>query len=161
MKSVERARVVVVAGADQSLQLAAQLCRIRVAQATFVTSVEEARSLCLFGYANLCLVAVNDMAVDAAPAPEIAAPGRESGVPSLVLIRVVTPYLQRMARRVGYKAAISAEISPQMLVRRMGAALQRRHTPRMAKMRRPLALHPGISGHLAAEFANFRKAKLH
>jgi hypothetical protein len=161
MKSIERAHIVVVASGDQSLRLAVHLCRIGVAQATFVASLDEARSLCLAGAADLCLVAVADWTVDAAPEPEIAAPGRERGVPSLMLARVVTPYLQRMARRCGYKAAIAAEISPQMLVRRMGAALQRGQPPRLARMHRPLAIHPGISRHLATEFVDFRKAKPH
>ena len=152
--------MVVVSG-DLSLRLAAHLCHIRVAQATFVTNLDEARNPCLAGSADLCLVVAADWTVDAAPEPEIAAPGREQGAPSLMLARVVTPYLQRIARSCGYKAAIPVEISPQMLVRRMAAAIQRGQPPRLARMRRPQAIHPGIPRHLAAEFADFRKAKPH
>jgi hypothetical protein len=161
MKSIERARVLVVAGGDEGVRLVAQLCRIRVAQVTHVASVDDARSLCLVGDADLCLVVAGEWAIDAAPEPELDAPGRERGVPSLMLVRVVTPYLQRVARRCGYKAPIPLAISPQMLIRRMAGALQRRRSPRMAAMRRPLAIHPGISRRLAAEFGDFRKAKLH
>ena len=146
MKPLERAHVVLVAGKDQGLQLAVHLCRIRVARATFVADVDEARSLCLAGGPDLCLVAIDGCILDAAPLPEIDAPGRATGVPSLLLAAVVTPYLRRMAWRCGYSAAIPAGIAPQMLARRICAALQRRRTARTgcAAIRDPCRHFPPV-----------------
>jgi len=161
MKSLERAHVVVVAGKDQGLRLAVHLCRMRVAQATFVSGIEEARSLCLAGGPDLCLVAMDDSVLDAAPLPEADAPGRASGVPSLILAGVITPYLRRMARRRGYSAAISAGIAPQMLARRICAALQRHHTPQSDRARPFYVPHAGMAHGQATLPADFRKAKPH
>jgi len=161
MKSLERVHVVLVAGKDQGLQLAVHLCRIRVTRATFVADVDEARSLCLAGGPDLCLVAIDDCILDAAPLPEIDAPGRTTGVPSLLLAAVVTPYLRRMAWRCGYSAAIPAGIAPQMLARPICAALQRRRTARTGRMGPPFVIHAGISRRSTAGFADFRKAKPH
>lgn len=161
MKSVERAHIVVVAGGDQSQHLAALLCRIGVARASLVAGIDQARRLCLAGGPDLCLVAVDDWAIDAQPVSDLMAPGRECGVPSLLLAHAVTSYMRQMARRCGYRAAIPAAIAPRMLARRIRAALQRRSTPRTARLRQPFAVHAGISRALAAEFVDFRKAKPH
>ena len=161
MKSVERAHIVVVASGDQSLRLAAQLCRVGVARASLVTEIEQARRLCLAGGPDLCLVVVDDWAIDAQPVYDLVAPGGECGVPSLLLAHAVTPYMRQMARRCGYRAAIPVAIAPRMLARRIGAALQRRSAPLTARMRRPFAVHVGMSRGLAAELADFRKAKPH
>lgn len=161
MKSVERAHIVVVASGGQSLHLAAQLCRVGVARASLVAGMEQARRLCLAGGSDLCLVAVDDWAIDAQPESDLVAPGYDYGVPSLLLAHVVTPYMRQMARRCGYRAAIPVAIAPRMLARRIGAALQRRSAPRMAPKRQPFAVQAGMSRQLAAELADFRKAKLH
>jgi hypothetical protein len=152
MKSIQRAHIVVVGGSDQSLLLAAQLRRMQVARITPVTGLDEARRLCRAGGPDVCLVAFDDWVVDAAPAGETEAPGRDSGVPSLMLAGVVTPYMRRVARNSGYYAALPAAIAPRMLYRRIGAALQRRRATRNHRPRVRGATHAGITGRFAAEF---------
>jgi hypothetical protein len=130
MKSIRRANIVVVADSDQGLILAARLRRMQVSRVTSVTGIEAARGMCRAGDTDACVVAFSDLVLDAAPAAETDAPGRDSGVPSLMLADVVTPYLRRIARRSGYYAAVPAAIAPQLLYRRIGAALQRRRAAR-------------------------------
>ncbi len=158
MKSIQRAHILVVAGTDQRLMLAAQLCRLEVTRATFVSRIEEARAHCLTGGPDLCLVCFDDPALDTAPHQTILAPGHEGGVPSLLLVEPVTPYLRRLARQNGYFAAIPGNLAPRMLYRRMSAAL--RH-PVARPAGRPSA--PPISANipLAADFAEWRKATRH
>jgi hypothetical protein len=137
MKSIRRANIVVVADSDQSLLLAARLRRMEVAQVTAVGGLDAARWLCQAGDTDACVVAFSDSVLDAAPAAENDAPGRDSGVPSLMLADVVTPYLRRVARRSGYYAAVPAAITPRLLYRRIGAALQRRRAARRRRQHMP------------------------
>ena len=130
MKSIRCAHIVVVAGSDHGLVLAARLRRMEVAQVTAVAGLEEARRLCRSGDADACLVAIDDMVPDAIPVMEGDAPGRVCGVPALMVVPAVTAYLRRTARRHGYLAAVPATIPPRMLYRRIGAALQRRRAAR-------------------------------
>ena len=124
MKSIQRAHIVVVADSDQGLLLAARLLRMDVARVTTVASLDEAGGLCRAGGADACIVAFDDALPDAVPAAEKDAPGRASGIPTLMVVGAVTPYTRRVARRGGYLAAVPASISPRMLYRRISAALQ-------------------------------------
>ena len=158
MKSIRRANIVVVAGSDHGLMLAARLRRMEVARVTSVAGLEQARRMCLAGETDVCVVALDDVIPDAVPMAESDAPGRASGVPSLVVVHTVTPYLSKVARRCGYVAAVPAAIPARMLYRRLGAALQRRRaahrTPRMQ-------IGNVIAGQAAAEFGDFRKPTFH
>ena len=126
MKSIRRSRIVVVADGNRGHVLTARLRRMDVAQVTAVTDLEEARQLCRVGGADACLVAIDLAVPDDTPTAESDAPGRFRGIPALIVAPVVTPHLRRMARRCGYRAAVSVTISPRLLYRRIGAALQGR-----------------------------------
>lgn len=130
MKSIQRAHIVVVADSDQGLVLAARLLRMDVAQVTAVAGLDEARGMCQMGGTDACIVAFDDAVPDAVPMADTDAPGRGSGVPSLMIVPVVTPHLRKTARRHGYMAAVPASIPPRMLYRRVGAALQWRRAAR-------------------------------
>ena len=130
MKSIQRAHIIVVTDGDQGLVLAARLRRMDVARVTAVAGLDEARTMCERGGTDACIVAYDDALPDAAPAAEKDAPGRGSGVPSLMMVPAVTPYLRKTARRRGYLAAVPVTIAPRMLYRRIGAALQWRRAAR-------------------------------
>jgi hypothetical protein len=61
---------------------------------------------------------------------ETGAPGREAGIPSLLLAQVVTPYVSRSAKRAGYVASVPADVSSRLLYRWMGALLQKQRRAR-------------------------------
>jgi len=157
MKSIERAHIVVVAGGERGEALAAQLRHMRVAQVTTVGDIEGARRLCVQGDASLCLVAYAEAVLDAVQPVTVAAPGRDSGTPSLMLIDTVTAYSRRIARRAGYSAAVPAEIAPQMLYRRIGAALQRGR----ARLPQPKAFAFQFARQMPPKIVEFRRPTLH
>ena len=158
MKSIERAHIVVVAGGERGEALAAQLRRMGVAQVTTVGDIEAARRLCGQAGASLCLVTYTDAVLDAAqPAASFLAPGRDSGTPSLMLVDTVTPYSRRIARHAGYRGAVHAKIAPQMLYRRIGAALQRRRAP----LRQPRAFAFRLDRLIPTKIVEFRRPTLH
>jgi hypothetical protein len=134
MKSIRCAHIVVVADSDHALLLAARLRRMNVAQITSADGIEEARAICQAGGADACIVSLGDVVPDAIPVVEGDAPGRQYGVPSLMLVPTVTPYLRQAARRCGYLTPMPAAIPARMFYRRVGAALQQRRaacrTPR-------------------------------
>lgn len=101
-----------------------------MALVTEVAGYDEARGLCQAGGADACIVLVDDTATDTKPAAETEAPGRGSGVPSLMIAPSVSPHMRKAARRGGYMAVVAATIPPQMLYRRIGAALQKRRAAR-------------------------------
>ena len=157
MKSIERAHIVVVAGGERGQALAAQLRRMGVAQVTTASDIDEARRLCGQGGASLCLVAYSEAVLDA-PRPVAAfAPGRDSGTPSLMLVDAVTPYSRRIARDAGYRAAVQAKIAPQLLYRRIGAALQRRR----AWPTQPKVFGFRVDRQMSAKIVEFRRPTLH
>lgn len=145
MKSIRCAHIVVVGESDQGLMLVARLRRMDVARVTSVAVVEEARQLCKAGDADACIVAVDDLVPDAAPVADCEAPGRGCGVPSLMLVSSVTPYLRTMARRGGYLAAVSMAAHPRELYRRLGGALQQRRAARRTR-RMPAGIGVPILG---------------
>lgn len=159
MKSIRYANIVLVADSDQGLLMAARLRRMQVSQVTSVTDLDAARRMCRAGATDACLVAGRDAVFDAAPAAENDAPGRDSGVPSLMLADVVTPYLRRLARRSGYCAAVPAAIAPQLLYRRIGAALQRRRASGRGRQRMPSGIVTPLIG--VPGPATFGKPTLH
>ena len=126
MKSIRRSHIIVVAESNHGRDLTARLRRMDVAQVTAVADLEEARRLCRAGNADACLVAIDLRLPDDALTAEGDAPGRFRGVPALIVAPVVTPHLCRMARRCGYRAAVSATIPPRLLYRRIGVVLQGR-----------------------------------
>ena len=135
MKPIRRANLVLVADSDHALLLAERLRRFRVAGVTTVTGLDEAQRLCNAGDADVCLVAHEEAVIDARPRPEAEAPGRHAGVPSLMIVQAVTPYLRKEARRAGYAATVPAGIAPRLLYRRIGAVLQRRRAARRRHLR--------------------------
>lgn len=158
MKSIQCAHIVVIAGSDQALVLAARLRRMEVVRVTAVAGLAQARDLCQAGYADACIVAFDDVVPDAPPMPETDAPGRNFGVPSLMVVPTVTPYLRKAGRRCGYLATMPATIPPRMLYRRIGAALQRR---RAAARRRRMPAVIAIAGVPASIYAEYGKPTIH
>jgi hypothetical protein len=135
MKSIQRAHIVVVTDSDHGLVLAARLLKMDVARVTAIAGLDEARGMCQKDGTDACIVAFDDAVPDAVPMAENDAPERDSGVPSLMVVPTVTPYLRKSARRRGYMAAVPATIAPRMLYRRIGAALQwRRAASRRRRM---------------------------
>jgi hypothetical protein len=61
---------------------------------------------------------------------ETGAPGREVGIPSLLLAQVITPYVSRSAKQAGYVASVPADVSSRLLYRWMGALLQKQRRAR-------------------------------
>jgi len=135
MKSIQRAHIVVVADSDHGLVLTERLRRMDVALVTAVAGLDGAGSMCDKGGTDACIVMFDDAVPDALPVAAHDAPGRGSGVPSLMVVPTVTPYLRKMARRGGYLAVVSASIPPRMLYRRVGAALQWRRAARRRRRR--------------------------
>jgi hypothetical protein len=161
MKSIQLARIVVVADSDRSLLLAARLRRMQVSRVTEVADLDEARRLCRAGETDACVVAFDDRVLDAAPLAAADAPGRDCGVPSLLLAEVVTPYLRRLARRSGYCAAVPDTIAPRMLYRRIGGALQQRRAARTRRFRLGSGIGAGATGRSAALRADWAKPTVH
>src|SRR5262245_48420111 len=144
MISFSHARVVVVAGADVGRPLVNTLTRMGLAGVRLVANPDQARQLCTTKNADACLVVLPRAVPDEAPpwTAETGAPGREAGIPSLLLAQVVTPYVTKSARRAGYVASVPADVSSRLLYRWMGALLQkqrRENTNERARPKVPLA----------------------
>lgn len=157
MKSIREAHIVVIADSDHGLMLMARLRRMDVARVTAVPGVEEARALCIPGGADMCIVVFDEAATDAAPRAVNDAPGRGGGVPSLIVVPAVTPFMRKAARRGGYLAAVPAGIAPRMLYRRIGGALQQRRAARRVPWRRPA----GVGVPFLVPSLEFGKPTLH
>jgi len=152
MKSIRRAHIVVVADNDHGLVLAARLRRMEVAQVTAAAGLAEARGLCQRGGADACIVVLDDARPDDAPLAVNDAPGRGCGVPSLMVVRAVTPFVRKAARRDGYLAAVPASIPSRMLYRHLGAALQQRRASRGTRRRVPRGGVPMLRPQMPATF---------
>ena len=153
MKSIQRAHIVVVTGSDQGLVFAARLRRMEVARVTAVAAPEQARGLCQAGEVDACIVTFDDFVPDAAPMPESDAPGRRLGVPSLMVVRTVTPHLRKAGRRCGYLATVPASIPPRMLYRRIGAALQKRRAVSRRRRMPPVIAIAGLPASILSEYS--------
>ena len=127
MISFSNARVVVVAGPETGRPLVNTLTRMGLAGVRLVANPDQARQLCTTRNADACLVVLPGPIPDEAPpwTAETGAPGREAGIPSLLLAQVVTPYVTKSARRAGYVASVPADVSSRLLYRWMGALLQK------------------------------------
>jgi hypothetical protein len=127
MISFSNARVVVVAGAETGRPLVQTLTRMGLASVCLVANPDQARQLCTTKNADACLVVLPRSVPDEAPqwTAETGAPGREAGIPSLLLAQVVTPYVSKSARRAGFVASVPADVSSRLLYRWMGALLQK------------------------------------
>jgi hypothetical protein len=103
-------------------------------QVSIVPHIEEARRLCQQGAADACLLVVRNFVADEISAQnlELLAPGCGSGVPSLLLADVVTPYVAQAARRSGYLSAVPITTTPRVLYRRISALLQKSRRARMS-----------------------------
>ena len=132
MISFSNARVVVVAGPDTGPPLVHTLTRMGLEGIRLVANPDQARQFCFAKRADACLVLLPDAVPDEVPewTAETGAPGREAGIPSLLLASVVTPYVSRSARRAGYVASVPADISARLLYRWMGALLQKQRQVR-------------------------------
>src|SRR5262249_51155745 len=113
MISFSNARVVVVAGADTGRTLVSTLTRMGLGGVRLVANPDQARQLCTAKSADACLVVLPRPVPDEAPqwTAETGAPGREAGIPSLLLAQVVTPYVSKSARRAGYVASVPADVT--------------------------------------------------
>jgi hypothetical protein len=127
MISFSLARVVVVAGDHIGGSLVHALTRMGLPGVRLVATLEEARQLCAIDSVDACLAVLPPHVPDEAPrwTVETDAPGRKAGVPSLLLVEAVTPYLTKTARSSGYVAAIPANVAPRLLYRWIGALLQK------------------------------------
>src|SRR5262249_61573585 len=97
-----------------------------------VANRDQARQLCSAKRADACLVILPHAVRDEAPqwTAEPGAPGREVGIPSLLLAQVVPPYVARSAGGAGYVASVPADVSSRLLYRWMGALLQKQRRAR-------------------------------
>lgn len=132
MISFSTARVIVVAGGEAGRPLVHTLTRMGLAGVHLVADTDQARQVCTAKGADACLVVLPRAVPDEAPqwTAETGAPGREAGIPSLLLAQVVTPYVTKSARRAGYVASVPADVSARLLYRWMGALLQKQRRAR-------------------------------
>ena len=141
MISFSNARVVIVAGSDTGRPLVHTLTRMGLEGVRLVANPDQARQLCSAKRADACLVILPPAVPDEAPqwTAETGAPGREMGIPSLLLAQVITPYVSRSAKQAGYVASVPADVSSRLLYRWMGALLQKQRRTRdnMSERARP------------------------
>lgn len=123
--------IVVVADDAWGRSIGAALERMALSQVGSVASLAEAGQACATGTADACVVVLrnavfSEVAVDL---DEPDAPGRGSGVPSLLLADVVTPYIRRSARRAGYATVLPLGAPTALLHRGIRGLLQRARRP--------------------------------
>jgi hypothetical protein len=92
-----------------------------------VATLDEARQLCAIDCVDACIAVLPRSVPDELPrwTVDTDAPGRQAGIPSLLLVEAVTPHLTKSARSSGYLAAIPANVAPRLLYRWIGALLQK------------------------------------
>ncbi|MDB5600202.1 MAG: hypothetical protein JWN71_2246 [Xanthobacteraceae bacterium] len=134
MKSLRRARIVIVAGEVGGRALQSMLQRVELPQVTVVECAEEARRMCDAGGADACVVSVRNYLLEepAKVTAETAAPA----APSVLLADIVTADVTRTARRSGYASAVPVSVTPRLLYRLIGAAMQKaRRGPAVLRVR--------------------------
>jgi hypothetical protein len=142
MNTNRNVRLVVVAGEVGSRALVDGLQRLGLAHVRCVTDIAAARSCCETGDADICLVVLPCFLLEERAEAVLAAeaPGRVSGIPSLLVADAATPYLRKAARRAGHAGVIAQDIAPRLMYRRIAAVLQRsRRTARAAAQQIRLA----------------------
>ncbi len=132
-KPIQQTRVVLVADGVYGRLLIRMLDELDLHQVSVVPHIEEARRLCQQGAADACLLVVHNFVADELSARNLErlAPGCDSGVPSLLLADVVTPYVAQAARRSGYLSAVPITNTPRLLYRRISALLQKSRRARV------------------------------
>lgn len=131
MKLLRHARIVIVAEEVGGRALLSMLQRVELPQVTIVESAEEARRMCDTGGADACVVSVRNYLLEE-PA-KVSAETTAPSAPSVLLADVVTPDIAETALRSGYASAVPVNVSPRLLYRLIGAAIQK-------SRRRPAAL---------------------
>jgi AmiR/NasT family two-component response regulator len=133
MKSLRRARIVIVAGEVGGRALLSMLQRVEFPQVTVVESAEEARRMCDAGGADACVVSVRNYLLEepATVTAETTAPA----APSVLLADIVTPDITRTARLSGYASAVPVNVAPRLLYRLIGAAMQKARRPAALRVR--------------------------
>jgi hypothetical protein len=131
---IQRARILLIAEPTYGDSLLEKLRHLKLFKVTRVDDVEEARRQCEVGAADACLIVVRNFLADdlRGSLVESAAPGRASGVPSLLLADVVTPHVMDAARRSGYVSAVPITSTGRLLYRSIGAVLQQARRTRAA-----------------------------
>lgn len=126
MSAIQHARILLIAEPAYGLTLLEKLRHLKLLKVTRVDDVEEARRQCEIGAADACLTVVRNFVADdlRASLVESPAPGRESGVPSLLLADIITPHVMDAARRAGYASAVPITSTGRLLYRSIGALLQ-------------------------------------
>ncbi len=165
MPSARRARILLVAGSAHGRVLLDRLGRMELAEITVVDELAEARRLCAAGAADVCILVAQETRPDEVLplSADAAAPGRDCGVPSVLLAHVVTPYVKRAARKSGYIRAVPAAATPQFLYRSIRAALQRARQTRGLKVsvKSAARLKKQRTRHETSAASAARKDKLH
>jgi len=144
---IQRARILLIADPAYGHSLLDKLRLLKSFKVNRVDSIEEARRLCEAGAVDACLLVVRNSAPDDLWLPQVesSAPGRDSGVPSLLVADVIDPYVMDVARRSGYAGVVPVTKTAQLLYRSIGAMLQQARRPRAvsrarerAKRQRPI-----------------------
>lgn len=140
MQSGRTPCVVVVADDACGRAIGVALERMALSRVSVVQSLEEAGQACTTGHADACVVVQRNAVFLEFPFCDVEpdAPGRGSGVPSLLVADVVTPYIRRTARRAGYAGVLPLDADPRLLYRGLRGLLQ--------KLRRPIRLARGRGG---------------
>ena len=162
MNPIQRARILLIADPAYGHSLLDKLRLLKSFKVNRVDSIEEARRLCEAGAVDACLLVVRNSAPDHLWLSQVesSAPGRDSGVPSLLVADVVDPYVMDVARRSGYAGAVPITNTARLLYRSIGAMLQQARRPRAVSRarehaKRPRPVSPGVlepfgpaSGHM-------------
>jgi hypothetical protein len=127
VNTIQHARILLVAEPAHGRFLLDKLHCLKLLKVKRVDDVEEARRLCEAGAADACLMVVRNFAADDLwlSQVEASAPGRDCGVPSLLLADVVTPDVMDAARRAGYVSAVPMTSTGRVLYRSIAAVLQK------------------------------------
>jgi hypothetical protein len=141
---IQRARILLIADPAYGHSLLDRLRLLKSFKVNRVDGIEEARRLCEAGAADACLVVVRNSAPDDfwLSQVEASAPGRDCGVPSLLVADVVDPYVMDVARRSGYAGAVPITKTARLLYRSIGAMLQQARQPRAVIRAREQAQRP-------------------
>jgi hypothetical protein len=123
---IQHARILLIAEPSCGHTLLEKLRDLKLFKVTQVGDIEEARRQCEIGAADACLMVVRNFLADdlRVALVESPAPGRESGVPSLLVADVITPHVMDAARRSGYVNAVPITSTGRLLYRSIGAVLQ-------------------------------------
>jgi hypothetical protein len=127
MNSIRSARLVVVAEEVGGHALVDGLLRLGLAHVRRVTDLAAARHCCEVGEADACLVVLPCFLLEerAASVLAVEAPGRSSGIPSLLVADVATPYVRKAARRSGHAGVVTQNVPSRLMYRRIAGVLQR------------------------------------